>query len=206
MSFRLPLFGSEPAVEFPRIPASEREAKTCSREYGSPNTMVLLGPQASRDGLRRALESNPAVLHLATHVFAEDTREEPLILLSSTPPGYPDALTVREVASLRVPGSVVVMSGCASVRGRAMAGAGLLGLSRAWLAAGASGVVASHWPVPDDDNALFGLFYRYLGETATQAPTPAQALRLARADLIRAGGPTASPRYWAAYEYIGRSN
>ncbi|MEQ1886797.1 MAG: CHAT domain-containing protein, partial [Bryobacteraceae bacterium] len=50
-----------------------------------------------------------------------------------------EVLSTTEIAGLRVPGALVVMSGCDSGVGDAVAGAGLLGLSRSWLMAGARG-------------------------------------------------------------------
>jgi CHAT domain-containing protein len=149
---------------------------------------------------------NPAVIHLAAHVVPEKNGQQGMILLSGSPPGQIDALTVRDIAALRVPGSLVVMSGCGSGRGRVLTGAGWLGLGRAWLSAGARGVVASHWPVADDNGALFQRFYQYLRQSQVPSASPAEALRRARADLIESRAATADPKYWAAYEFIGRSN
>jgi CHAT domain-containing protein len=149
---------------------------------------------------------NPAVIHLAAHVVPEKNGQQGMILLSGSPPGQIDALTVRDIAALRVPGSLVVMSGCGSGRGRVLTGAGWLGLGRAWLSAGARGVVASHWPVADDNGALFQRFYQHLRQSQATSLSPAEALRRARADLIKGSPATADPKYWAAYEFIGRSN
>ena len=63
---------------------------------------------------------------------------------------------------LRVPGALVVMTGCATGTGDVRVGAGLLGLTRAWMMAGARAVVATNWPVPDIDGDLIPDFYRHL--------------------------------------------
>jgi CHAT domain-containing protein len=204
-SFSLAAFRAH-RVEFSRLPSSRQEIEACAREYSGPPPVLLSGWDASRKGLQLALESNPAVLHLATHVVASaETGQEALILLSGTTPGRVDAVTTADILAMRVPGSLVVLSGCGSARGAVLPGAGLLGLSRSWLAAGARGVIASHWKVRDDAGPLFRNFYRHLRQSAAEI-SPAEALRLARVDVLEAGGADASPSYWSAYEYFGRSN
>ena len=46
------------------------------------------------------------------------------------------------IASRRVAGSLVVMDGCHSGQGQTLPGSGLMGLTRAWIGAGASTVVS----------------------------------------------------------------
>jgi CHAT domain-containing protein len=199
-------FAKTGEMELPRLPGTRQEIESCAREYSTPYRLLLSGPECSRRGLERGLSVNPAVIHLAAHVVPEKNGQQGMILLSGFPLGQIDALTVRDIAALRVPGSLVVMSGCGSGRGRVLAGAGWLGLGRAWLSAGARGVVASHWPVADDNGALFQRFYQYLRQSQAASASPAEALRRARADLIESRAATSDPKYWAAYEFIGRSN
>jgi CHAT domain-containing protein len=199
-------FAKTGEMELPRLPGTRQEIESCAREYSAPYRLLFSGPECSRRGLERGLSVNPAVIHLAAHVVPEKNGQQGMILLSGSPPGQIDALTVRDIAALRVPGSLVVMSGCGSGRGRVLTGAGWLGLGRAWLSAGARGVVASHWPVADDNGALFQRFYQHLRHSQAASASPAEALRRARADLIESRSATADPKYWAAYEFIGRSN
>jgi CHAT domain-containing protein len=77
----------------------------------------------------------------------------------------------------------------------------LLGLTRAWLMAGAHSVIASNWATPDESGALFGALYRNLSEGTGRSP--ATALRAAQLEMIRSGGWRAKPAYWGAYFVIG---
>ena len=115
--------------------------------------------------------------------------------------GKPETLDPAEIASWRVNADLVALSGCHSSAGAVLPGSGLLGLTRAWLAAGARGVLASHWPVPDDGGPLFAAFYRNLGRLGQN---PAAALRAAQIEMAAAGGWRANPRYWAAYFVMGK--
>jgi CHAT domain-containing protein len=92
---------------------------------------------------------------------------------------------------------LVVLSGCSSGGADALPASGLMGLTRAWLAAGARAVVASHWPTPDDRGVLFMDFYKHFRETPDAGP--AVALRRAQLDMLRAGGWRSDPQYWATY-------
>jgi CHAT domain-containing protein len=95
---------------------------------------------------------------------------------------------------------IVVLSGCSSSSADALPGAGLMGLTRAWMAAGARGVIASRWPTPDDTGALFTSFYKHLLDGTDAAP--AVALQRAQVEMLRSGGWRSKPNYWATYLFM----
>jgi CHAT domain-containing protein len=164
--------------------------------------VLLQGAAASRDNLRAQLARNPAVVHFATHVV--ESAERPsygLIALSLTPTRESQLLPPFEIAAWRTGAGLVVLSGCHSGEGQALPGTGLLGLTRAWLTAGAGAVIASNWSTPDASGALFGALYRHLG--AGPDIIPSAALRAAQLEMIRSGGWRANPRYWGAYFAVG---
>jgi CHAT domain-containing protein len=92
------------------------------------------------------------------------------------------------------------MTGCATGAGDAQPGAGLLGLTRAWLMAGAAAVISTAWPVEDSSGEIFSRFYHYLPETS-----PAEALRRSQVEMARGGTWRAAPSYWASYQLTGGS-
>jgi CHAT domain-containing protein len=99
---------------------------------------------------------------------------------------------------LRVPGALVVMTGCATGSGQAQAGAGLLGLTRAWLMAGASTVIATAWPVEDNSGGLFARFYFYLRDHSA-----AEALQLSQREAAHSRTGRQGPESWASYQVTG---
>jgi CHAT domain-containing protein len=112
-------------------------------------------------------------------------------------------LTPAEIASWRFDLGLITLSGCASASpSAARSGSGLLGLTRAWLAAGARHVIATRWNIPDESGALFASLYRNLG--AAPDAGPAQSLRFAQMEMLRSGGWQSQPRYWGAYFVIGK--
>src|SRR5262249_15559224 len=148
--------------------------------------------------LVRELARDPAVVHLATHVLpSREPRSHGLIALSLSLRRENELLPPEEIASWRTNAGVIVMSGCHSAAGATLPGTGLLGLTRAWLMAGARSVVASNWATPDESGALFSALYRTL--SARNGAEPASALQTAQLEMIRSGGWRASPRYWGAY-------
>jgi tetratricopeptide (TPR) repeat protein/CHAT domain-containing protein len=95
-------------------------------------------------------------------------------------------LTALEVAGLDLSGcELAVLSACETALGKQTGGEGLLGLQRAFQAAGARSVVASLWSVPDEaTRALMERFYRNLWERKVPRLV---ALREAQLWLLKEG-------------------
>jgi tetratricopeptide (TPR) repeat protein len=173
------------------------------------HVQLLTGLHATSVDIAAALKSDPAVIHFAVHVISpQGEPENAALALSLGGTGLPELLTPELIATYRVPGSLVVLSGCDSQQGKTIAGVGLTGLTRAWLLAGASAVVASAWPTPDDSGAFFNSFYRYLMSAGqSTAPLPeraASALASAQLDMQAASDYRRLPSFWAAYSVISK--
>ncbi len=198
------------ALSLPRLPASASELESCALAWGGPFTL-LEGARAVRPELAEALGRDPEIIHFATHFLESSTPQTGrtgsaggaygLIALSLNGRGETELLTPVEIAHWKTRAELVVLSGCHSDAGRVLPGAGLLGLTRAWLTAGAHSVAGSRWDTPDDSGALFAALYRELRSQPT--PDPALALASAQREMIRSGGWRARPRYWGAYFVVG---
>jgi len=106
-------------------------------------------------------------------------------------------LESSEIARLDLAGRTVVLASCRSAGGTVLRGEGVMSLARAFFQAGAHGVVASLWPLRDDESAvLFRRFYRRLAE----GETVGEALHGARCEAIEAGEPAAA---WAGLVVLG---
>ena len=192
---------SLPSLALPRLVASGPELDACARAWDGEE-VLLKGAQASRDKLEEQIRRNPAVLHFATHFLPSDSaRNSGLIALSLNSRGETQLLAPEEIAHWKLNGALVVLSGCGSAQGAVLPGTGLLGLTRAWLAAGARSVIGSRWTTPDDSGVLFTAFYRSLRGPAHADPS--EALRAAQVEMIHAGGWRAHPQYWATYLTVG---
>jgi len=146
------------------------------------------------------------VLHLATYGVLN--KHNPLFSYVDLAPGggQDGRLEVHEVFGLRLHADLVVLSACQTGLGSgALAdvptGDDWVGLTRAFLHAGAARVVATLWPVEDQATAaLMERFYEGLAAGAD----PARALALAQRALLAAPA-TAHPFAWAGFEVAGRS-
>ncbi len=185
-----------------RLVASGEELQRVTAIWGARST-ALRGEGASRAAFVASLSTAPGNVFLATHVVAnEDQRDRAFLAFSVGEGGRPELLGTTDIAMLQVPGALVVMSGCSSGVGQASAGAGLLGLTRAWLSAGASAVVASSWPVEDSRGELLPAFYRNL-TSRSNTLSAAEALRRGQVEMIHSGTWQADPAYWAAFHVTG---
>ena len=179
-----------------RLPGSGREVELSARAW--PRSTVLEGGSARKGRFLDALAQAPAVIHLATHVLTPGGTNEALVAFGLGPERRPELLGTSEVAMLHVPGSLVVMTGCASASGDLRSGVGLENLARAWTIAGAGAVVATAWPVKDSNGELLAGFYRYL-----RTGSAAEALRRSQVDMLHSGSASSGPASWASYQIVG---
>ena len=211
----LGLFAKAPSpagFALPRLAASGPELAACARAWNG-ESVLLQGVEATRARLGAELRRSPAVIHFATHFVtsAEASRylvfdrsgshdqagPQEMIALSLSAAGNSELLTAAEIAHWPVRAGLVTLSGCHSANGASLPGAGRLGLTRAWLAAGARAVAGSLWDTPDESGALFACLYREL--RSRRPGDPALALNSAQREMLRAGGWQARPQYWGAY-------
>ena len=108
-------------------------------------------------------------------------------------------LQVYEIFNLKLNADLVVLSACKTGLGKEVRGEGLIGLTRAFMYAGARSLVVSLWQVADPSTAeLMVKFYEQLD----RATDKAAALRQAKLELIQAGR-FAHPYYWAPFILAG---
>ena len=184
-----------------RLAGSGAEIESCAREWGG-RSQLFEGRDATKENVRRALAGRPAVLHFATHVL--DQPAEPaggLIALSVARNGRAELLGASEIEGWTAEAGLIVLSGCSSGAAAAHPATGLMGLTRAWLMAGARAVVATGWRTPDDVGVFFQRFYRKL--RSPEGRDPAEALRAAQIETIRARDWRSEPAFWSAYFALG---
>lgn len=157
---------------------------------------------ASREELLKTDLTQYAILHFATHGLLDSKRPEISGLMLSTvrPDGQPQNgfVALQDIYQLRAPVNLVVLSACQTALGQEVRGEGLIGLTRGFMYAGASTVVASLWEV--DDGATADLMKRFYANMLERDMTPASALRAAQNSFRQEGR---SPYYWAAFTLQG---
>jgi CHAT domain-containing protein/predicted negative regulator of RcsB-dependent stress response len=201
---------AHPHLTLARLAGSAAEVRLASRASGISSVELLTGADASQAKLQAALAYSqpPSVLHFAVHVISTSAAHSPgpndsALALSLTSSGIPELLTKEAIAHLRVPGALIVLSGCTSQAGEIVPSAGLIGLGRAWLLAGAAAVIVSAWPIPDDPGGFFSVFYSHLHADHYKHPAlperAAAALQETQVDMQHNG---ISPSLWAGYSLI----
>jgi CHAT domain-containing protein/Tfp pilus assembly protein PilF len=182
-----------------RLPASRAEVAAIRAVLGRRNTTVLLDRAASKRAFRSAAPRH-GVLHLATYGVLN--KHNPLFsYIEFAASGESDGrLEVHEVFDLGLSGQLVVLSACQTALGSGVladvpAGDDWVGLTQAFLQAGAGSVLASLWPVEDRATAqLMKRFYQALGSGHSDAAALARAQRAMLRDTD-----TEHPFYWAGF-------
>jgi CHAT domain-containing protein len=198
-------------AEFARLVGSGREIEHCAKIWRSRGyePILLQGEAANRENLANALRRKTAVLHLSAHVlFPAQDSGAGVIALRLAANGTPEFLSATEIARMRVALDLVVLNGCSSARATILPGAGLMGLTRAWLAAGARAVIATRWATADYNNGeLFQSFYSRFSPApdGSHRRSFAELLQLAQITELRAGGSRADPAKWGAYFCVERN-
>jgi CHAT domain-containing protein len=98
--------------------------------------------------------------------------------------------------------SLVTLSSCRSAGARAYSGEGLVGLTWAFLQAGARNVIAGLWDV--DDASTSRLMSRMYSDLTGGVP-PEDALRTAQLSLLHSAYPNKKPYYWGPFQLYSRN-
>ena len=145
------------------------------------------------------------IVHFATHALIdfEHPALSGIVLSLVDENGKPQNgfVSLDDIFKLLMPVDLVVLSGCRTALGKDYAGEGLVGLTRAFMYAGASKVAVSLWQVADKSTAeLMIRFHRYM-HSPGKLPAAA-ALRAAQLDL-RKDPRWRSPYFWASFTVQG---
>jgi CHAT domain-containing protein len=178
------------SVPDPSIPAVTEEVQAVARSF--PKVEALNDRRATLAALRAKAPGRGA-LHLACHgMFRSDN---PMFSSLKLHDGW---LTAADVLQLDLSGALVTLSACESARNEVFAGDELIGLTRAFLGAGAATLVASMWLVQDETTPeLMEMWYEHLSTGVGRAAALRKA-QLALKDKYP------HPYYWAPFVLMGQ--
>ena len=198
------LFGLSAAPRWSPIPQSLREVTDLAAAHPG-RTLLLTGDRATETDLKRLPLSRFRVLHFALHsaIDEEFPDRSALVLTSESSDEEDDLLQAREIVRLDLNADLVTLSACDAGAGTIEGIAGVNSLVQAFLMAGSRSVVASVWPADDMFTAaLMKRFYAHL----RQGSDKAEALTLAKRELLELNGPNAVPFFWAGFRLVGDSH
>ncbi|MEO1037038.1 MAG: CHAT domain-containing tetratricopeptide repeat protein [Pseudomonadota bacterium] len=186
-----------------RLAYTAQEAVSIDKRFGSARVRVREGPAANRDAVLQLDGAGAQILHLATHGVVNSERPEltGLMLSRFDPAGQAidGFVGTRDIYSLQLDASLVVLSACETALGREIRGEGLVGLTRAFMYAGADQVVASLWQVSDSATAyLMDAFYAAYLESFDAAAALQQAKQ-----AVRSQRRWRDPYYWSGFVLYG---
>jgi CHAT domain-containing protein len=172
-----------------RLPHAAAEAQAIATAW---NGRALVEEAATLARFHEAA-AEQRILHLATH--GDFRPDNPLFSGLALADGW---LTTLDIFNLRLSASLVTLSACQT--GRHVIGGGdeLMGLMRAFLAAGAASLLSTLWAVEDETTAdLMHHFYHHLAAHSRKG----EALRQAQCHFLT--GPYAHPYFWAPFFLVG---
>lgn len=187
-----------------RLLYTRREAKAVLAFVEPGKGFSALDFDASRRVVMSGKLADYRIVHFATHGLLNNKHPELSGLVFSLvdrkgrrQEGF---LKLQNVYDLKLAADLVVLSACETGLGQAIDGEGLIGLTRGFMYAGATRVLASLWGVSDAATASFmAEFYRAMQEDGM---LPAAALRAAQLHML-AQPLWHSPFYWAAFQLQG---
>ncbi len=150
------------------------------------------------------LLSDYKILHFATHGLVVPGLPELSALVlsltgneSSTEDGF---LTMKEIADLDIEADFVNLSACETGLGKIYGGEGVVGLTQAFLIAGANSLSVSLWQVADESTMKFMTnLYRYAEENKSSFDSAVSAVKR----LFIADENYSHPYFWAPFVYYG---
>jgi len=194
-----------PVPEFGPLPQAPAEMQKIEQYFPELRRTTLRGPQATPNTYLNSEPGRFSYLHFITHGTASRARPlESAVVLSKEPAGDTYKLYARDIVQHRLNANLVTISACNGSGTRAYSGEGLVGLSWAFLRAGAHNVIGALWEVSDASTPqLMDALYREL----SQGKDPATALRDAKLSLLHSPDPDSvfkKPFYWAPFQlYAG---
>ncbi|HEY3580265.1 MAG TPA: CHAT domain-containing protein, partial [Pyrinomonadaceae bacterium] len=186
----------------PQLFNAKRELLAIAELAGS-DSAFFAEYNATRDNLLSLDLSQYRILHVVTHGLMDAQHPElsglVLSLVDANRKPIAGFVSLADIYKLRAP-ELVVLSACFTALGKNQDGEGLIGVTRGFMYAGASGVVASLWQV--DDRATAELMKRFYANMLQHNLGPAAALRAAQNE-IRSQPQWSSPYYWAGFTFQG---
>ena len=197
-----------PNDKYPELPKAAAQMESVARHFPAAEQRIFAREQANPEAYLASSPGQFSYIHFVAHGTA--SRVSPLdsaivlskTALSKTAPAEGNAendsfkLYARDIIHSPLQADLVTISACYGAGERAYSGEGLVGLSWAFLRAGAHNVVAALWEATDaSTEQLMDKFYDELDKGAG----PDAALRAAKLSLLRGGG-FRNPFYWAPFQ------
>ncbi|XP_015767494.1 PREDICTED: tetratricopeptide repeat protein 28-like [Acropora digitifera] len=180
------------------LPCAQKEVEMIASIL---NTVPLIGRQATKVEVMKRM-STVGLIHIAAHgnkVTGEIALSPNPGWTSQFPQEEDFILKMSDVQAANLRARLVVLSCCHSGRGRILRGEGVVGIARAFLAAGARSVLVALWAIDDEATMVFmKTFYQHLKEGKTASVAVSRSIK-----SLRESEKFSEMRYWAPFQLIG---
>ena len=195
------IFGPDAPQALASLPGASKEISQIT-PLAADGSDALTGDRATEAAVKAANLTQYRAIHFAVHANIDEQFPDrsALRLAKNSGPGQDGLLQAREVLGLSLNAQLVTLSACDAGSGKIEGLAGMNSLVQAFLMAGARTVVASAWAAEDNATAeLMRNFYLHLRNGSDKA----EALTLAKRDLLAKYGSNAPPFLWAGFRLVG---
>lgn len=192
-----------PGPDYPELPNASVEMREIQKHFPAQDETVFARSQANAASYLASAPQRFSYIDFVAHGVA--SRTDPLdsaIILSRTSTAEDSfKLYARDIMQHPIDARLVTIAACYGGGTRSFAGEGLVGLSWAFLRAGAHNVIGALWEVSDQSAPrLMDALYQGL----EKGEPPSAALRQAKLSLLRAPGDFRRPFFWASFQlYTG---
>ena len=192
-----------PNGDYPELRNAASEIEVVEKHFPSAQQNVFARERATPTAYLSSKPEQFSYIHFVAHGTA--SRMSPLdsaiVLSRSSREDDSFKLYARDIIHRPLRADLVTISTCYGAGARAYSGEGLVGLSWAFLRAGAHNVIGALWEVSDVSTP------RLMDELYTglkKGESPDSALRAAKLSLLHSNGAFHKPFYWAPFQlYTG---
>jgi CHAT domain-containing protein/Tfp pilus assembly protein PilF len=192
-----------PDPAYPALPKAAEEMRNIERHFALGNRKSITGAEATPAAYLEYRPEQYDYIHFVAHGTASTTSPLDSAVILSRPASQSESfkLYARDIIGHPLHANLVTISACYGAGKRSYAGEGLVGLSWAFLRAGAHNVIGALWEVNDISTPQ--LMDRFYAELA-KGQRPEAALRAAKLSLLKSGTALSVPFYWAPFQiYTG---
>jgi len=199
------LFGDavSPDPDYPELPKASVEMTRIEKHFAAGEARIFARQMANPQAYMDSDPQRYAYIHFVAHGVASltDPLDSAIILSRDSSADDSFKLYARDIIRRPIQARLVTISSCYGGGTRSYAGEGLVGLSWAFLRAGAHNVIGALWEVSDDSTPLL---MDSLYQGLEQGLPPSVALRRAKLAMLHQQGSFHDPFFWAPFQiYTG---
>jgi len=192
------------SADYGPLPNASSEMENVEKHFPADSRVSYSGDKATPEAYLSSNLEKVSFIHFVAHASASKLSplDSAIILSRSSPEEDSFKLYARDITHHPLNANLVTISSCYGAGAKAYSGEGLVGLSWAFLRAGAHNVIGALWEVNDASTATL---MDHVYDGLKQGQPPEAALRSAKLAFLHSDGVVRKPFYWAPFQlYSGR--